>query len=367
MNGKLKTLLLSGVFLVLSLFLFSHPTTIRACEWDSQCNPGYFCDVGQGSCYPYRDEGAVCLGNSSCVSGYCDSLGRCTIPESSGGCTSDQACASGYCNPSGICADFAPSQQCEYNNPFSCPQGWTCQHVGAGFSCVQLGTGGSTGCDPNGEAGWPTCQAGYSCDPNHVCVPTPCTNGAACNGSGRCIGGRCEGAQRNGGLCYAGNFQCESGCCMGSTCRPTSECAGIPTDTPAPGQPSNTPPPWVGPTSTPTITPTVTPSTRQISGKVFIDSNNNQRQDTGESCYTGRAIIEAYSVSTGLPLNPPATYTINSCNEQYTLTIPRAGNFKIVIALDLGYQPTGWNDGCLAPNDGPACVHADSPAQLQFF
>jgi SdrD B-like protein len=107
-----------------------------------------------------------------------------------------------------------------------------------------------------------------------------------------------------------------------ATPKPTAKPTPLPTATPTPLHTAT-------PTPLPTATPT--PSTFTVSGTVYVDSNQNGVQDSGESGYTGATVSLV-----PIPLTSDQTAT-TSATGSYSFSNIAPGNYLVTITLPNGY------------------------------
>jgi len=121
------------------------------------CNPGEWCDTGDGVCKPGCDSNDDCVPPETCnyVSHTCGQTDCC------GGCSGDQYCDTLSC----LCVD-----KCSLTNP--CPTGFECRADGKCW-CTDAGCPAGTHCDPGtGDCVQDTvecntnddCPAGWTCN-----------------------------------------------------------------------------------------------------------------------------------------------------------------------------------------------------------
>jgi hypothetical protein len=175
-----------------------------SCYSETECGPGYRCQVERYSCVP-DGTGGGCQRDADCGSGYfCDELaGVCRW---GGSCGSAGQCEPGHeCNPT--------RRTCEpigCTDDEQCPQGAYCEQNRG--ECVATGT-----CDGG------SCPDGHQCDSaRNTCVP--CT-GSSCGGSKD--PGSCNGAVTCGDappVCPSGTVPGIADGCYTGFCIPLAAC-----------------------------------------------------------------------------------------------------------------------------------------------
>jgi hypothetical protein len=246
-----------------------------ACDQDSDCAQGDWCDRMLTTCVPLQLDGtfcerdgqcesgrcnlicAACLDDDECADGqFCDALGRCKELRPDGdGCTKDGQCLSDVCRL-GFCTECrddgpcAPGEYCALN---ALPGKSGCEvEKAVGESCVSNEACASGNCwllvcrdcnaqedcasdayceldvgDPDIGSCLPKGAEGDACGRDVDCLTDACTSGQCvepCSGAGTCGAGRycdagfaCRDDKPNGDACLS-NGECQSEACYLGFC-----------------------------------------------------------------------------------------------------------------------------------------------------
>lgn len=194
------------------------PGTCRpSCTEDFECGDSARCQLDAGFCEPLPPCG---VGGTCAAGSVCTCHGVCE-PASGAACHTDLQCAvaeycdgcSGTCTPRippcGRCADT--SAACERRNDAcvsvgreglphclrGCAGQATCDALGAGYTCRDVGSGEMACVPPGGECSAAApCQNDSACPPAHFCnavgaCQAGCTGDVACPEGTLCMGLRC--------------------------------------------------------------------------------------------------------------------------------------------------------------------------------
>jgi len=182
----------------------------------------------------------------------------------------------------------------------------------------------------------PVCTSPSS-DPHFACQNNTCVSLPGCStSSGGCTsaGGSCGTTTPTPTTtsCQAGQIgsYCDfnSDCCSGFCDSTTGYCATTPT-TPTPTTPTPT-------TPTTTSAPTYT-----ITGRVFIDTNQNGAKDTGESYWPLDAVTKE-----GATVNLSGRRTRSDTTSrlgEYSFSNSPAGDYTVTLVVPTGYRTTTTN------------------------
>lgn len=197
----------------------------------TDCPEGTYCvgeAVGTSTCRPPGPEGAPCVEDETCTSGFCDPVDQTCGTKLADGqaCFDHLECASGYCDATTqTCAPTLSSGEiCDSFSDAQCAGGY-CDTTGVDPVCVA-----------HAGEGQP-CPNGSECDPEQdltcvdgSCLVYPLPNGVACFDntqceSNVCFAGMCADGTPTGSACdlTGGTAPCE----LGSFCDvPDGEMAG---------------------------------------------------------------------------------------------------------------------------------------------
>jgi len=201
-----------------------------ACTSDAGCASVAGTNCINGFCSTPKQNGAICVFQNECVSGYCRN-GMCEPKLDGAICTSSSQCGSNNCL-NGVCA--CTSTSCPSN--YVCGTNNRCNAIGACLTDSECTAGNacnpSTGnCAPTTSLLalgtlcniWGECSSLF-CSSNNYCGDKSegmnCARGTDCSilsGSGNCIvsSGLCEGALLSRGQPCLSNSGCISGICYG--------------------------------------------------------------------------------------------------------------------------------------------------------
>lgn len=215
--------------------------TPAGCSADGECPAGSRCDLRDGNCRPSCISDFECGDSARCLpnAGFCEPLPRCDAagasceagtacnchgvcePISGAVCRTDLQCpVSEYCDdclgacktrvaPCGRCGsdDQACERPTDVCMPFgtaglpTCLRGCvgqpTCDALGPGYTCREVGAGVMACVPDDGECGVETrCESDAACPRGRICGPAGrcqdgCTGNAECPNGQVCSGARC--------------------------------------------------------------------------------------------------------------------------------------------------------------------------------
>ena len=249
-------------------------TGVASCAADDDCPPGTLCDLDQMACRSSCDRDAECGPAAACMSSFCVDLTACEggvggmcgegttcdcrglcVPQQGNPCQGDLQCqVNEYCDPCqgqclarvtpcGACTESVscerPSDLCapvgdrgETHCLRSCTGQGTCDNLGPGYLCQELGAQGTFCIPESGECLGLTecardaeCDPGFFCNERQQCQPS-CADDTSCPEGLLCQGLRCGPPCTTDTDCDTESAVCEADghCKIPGGCQSSRDC-----------------------------------------------------------------------------------------------------------------------------------------------